>query len=252
MIDKDASALRQGSINYDFISSVAFEPGNEEDTGVSPLKEEFKVTVAPIHSDDAASRKCEMAGSGNVGSLTVCDHGEVRQIAVMVQEQVELNSSFGLTKVGPGKQAQTKVDGGGVEAKQPVLETKLPLFAWAIAATEVAQMKEGVLVKPPGAMGIGIGKCASGGSGTQPQMGELAAGDGQSIADFPQAFGLGQLTEEHGYILAPGGEALGVAFRPAFVDQPQKQVTGHYMDDLTEQTCGKLHGRDSFEVFGGL
>jgi hypothetical protein len=60
------------------------------------------------------------------------------------------------------------------------------------------------------------------------------------------------LTEEHGDILVPRGEALGVAFCSALMDKPQKRDTGDDLENLAEQTCGKLHGRDSFDVFGDL
>jgi hypothetical protein len=62
---------------------------------------------------------------------------------------------------------------------------------------------------------------------------------------------LSELAEEHGNILVPGGEALSMAFCTAFADKPHKRDTGNDLENLTEQTCGKLHGRDSFVVFGG-
>ena len=101
-------------------------------------------------------------------------------------------------------------------------------------------------------MGVGIRKRALGGSGAQTQMTELAAGDGQAVADLTQALRLSQLAKEHGDTLIPRGEPLGVAFRPAFIDQPQKGDAGHDLKYLAEQTCGKLHGRDSFGVFWRL
>jgi hypothetical protein len=55
-----------------------------------------------------------MCGS-DIGSLPISDHREIRQIAVVVQEQMEFNGAFGLTEIGPGKQAQTKVHSGGIE-----------------------------------------------------------------------------------------------------------------------------------------
>ena len=137
LVGEDAPALRQGAVLYDFISSVAFESRNEEDTGFSPLKEEFKVTVAPIHSDNAASGKREMVCGGDIGSLTISYHGKVRQIAVVIQQQVELNGTFGLTEVSPGKQAETKVDGSRIEAEQLILEAEFSLLAGALAAAEV-------------------------------------------------------------------------------------------------------------------
>ena len=100
---------------YDFVDGVALEPGNEEDTGVIPLPEEFEVTVSPIHSDDAAGRKCEMTGSDDIGSLAIGDHGEVRQITVVVKQQMELNGILGLTEGCSGKHAQTEVDSGRVD-----------------------------------------------------------------------------------------------------------------------------------------
>ena len=236
---------------YDFVGGVVFESRHEEDTGVIPLKEEFKVTVASVHNDDAARGNGEMVGGGDIGNLAIGDHSEVWQIAVVVQQQVELNGTFGLTEVSPGKQAETEVDGGGVEAEQLVLEAKPLLFARGLAAAEISQMKEGVLIKLPGTVGIGVGKRALGWGGAQAQMTEFAAGDGQAVADLPQALGLGQLAKEHGDILIPRGEALGVTFRPAFMDQPQKGDPGHDLENLAEQTCGRLRGGDSFEVFGG-
>jgi hypothetical protein len=58
------------------------------------------------------------------------------------------------------------------------------------------------------------------------------------------------LAEEHGYILIPGGKPLGVALCPAFMYKARKGNPRYDLKYLAEQTCGKLHGRDSFKVFG--
>ena len=170
----------------------------------------------------------------------------------MVQEQMELDGALGLAKVSPGEKAQAQVDDRGIEAEELVLEAELPIFTRAFAATEVQQQEEGILIKLPGTVGVGIGKGALGWSGAQAKMIELAAGDGQAVADLPEALGLGQLAEKHRDILAPGREALGVALRPSLMDQPLKQVPRNDLENLAEQACGKLHGGDSFEVFGAL
>jgi hypothetical protein len=251
LIMEHISMLRQGAVMYDFINGVLLESGNEENTGVVPLPEEFKVTVSAVHRDDAAGGKSKMAGSDDIGSLAFGDHREVRQIAVVVKEQVELNGTLRLTEISPRKQTETEVHGSRVEAEQFVLEAELLLFTRALTATEVPQMKEGILIELPGTVSVGVGKCALGRCGTQSQVAELAAGDGQSVADLPQALGLGELTEEHGDILVPGGKALGVALCPAFMDKARKGNPGYDLKYLAEQTCGKLHSRDSFEVFGG-
>ena len=71
---------------------------------------------------------------------------------------MELNSTFGLTEFSPGKEAETKVNGGGIEAVQLVFEAEFPLLSGALAPKQVTQMKENVLIKLPGTMGISIGK----------------------------------------------------------------------------------------------
>jgi len=172
LVIEDISILRQRAVMYDFINGVLLESGNEENTGVIPLPEEVKVTVSSIHSDDAAGGKREIAGGYDISSFAFGDKSEVGQITVMVKEQVELNGPLGLTEISPGKQAETEVHGGGVEAEQLVLETELLLFTGALAAAEVPQMKEGLLIELPGTVSVGVGKRTLGGCSTQSQMTE--------------------------------------------------------------------------------
>ena len=117
LVSENVPALGQGPVMYDLIGSIVFESGNKEDSGVSPLEEELKVVVTSIHSDDTAFGKRKTASSGDIASLAIGDHGEVRQIAVVIQQQVELNGAFGLTEVSPGKQAKTEVNDAGVKAE---------------------------------------------------------------------------------------------------------------------------------------
>jgi hypothetical protein len=148
---------------------------------------------------------------------------------------MKLNSAFGLAKFSPGKEAQTKVYGSGIEAEQFILEAKFPFLSGILVAKQVTQMKENVLIKLPGSMGIRIGKCTLGKSASrQSQMIELATSDIQAISDLPQALGLSQLAKQHSNELVPRGESLGMAFRPAFVDQPHKRRPGHDLEDLTK------------------
>jgi len=250
LVGKDIGSLGQRAVLHHFINGIALEPGDEEDAGFIPLGEEIEVVVAPIDGDNAAGGKGKMTSHSNIGCLPLGDHGEIGQIPVMIQEEMELDSALGLAEVSPGEKAETKVDGGRIEAEQLVLETEFPLLSRALAAEEITQVKENLLIQLPGTMGIGVRKGALGRGGMQSQMTELAAGDGQAVADLPQTLALGHLTKQHGDVLVPGGEPLGMAFRPALMNQPPKRKPGHHFEDLTEQTCSKLHDRDSFEVFG--
>jgi len=249
LVGEDISAVWQRTVMYDFISCITLESGDKEDAGLIPLPEEIKITISTVYSDDTASGKREMVSGDYIGSLAISDYGKVWQVTIVVKQQVELDGAFGLTEVCPGKQAETKIDGGRIKAEQLVLEAEPLLFTRALAMTKVPQVKESLMIKLPGTVGIGIRKGALCRGGAQSQVTELATGDGQSVADLSQALSLGQLTEKHGHILIPGGEALSMAFCPAFTDKTQKRDTGDNLEYLAEQTCGKLHDRDSFVVF---
>jgi hypothetical protein len=158
LVGKDIGPLRQRAVIYDFVNGIAFKPGNEENTGVIPLSKEAEVVVAPIHSNNATFGKSEMTSGGYIRSLTISDHGEVWHIAIAVQQHMKLNSAFGLAEFSPGKQTQAKIDGGRIKAKQLIPEAELPLLSRTLTAKQVTQMKEDVLIKLPGVMGISIRK----------------------------------------------------------------------------------------------
>src|SRR5260370_994733 len=56
------------------------------------------------------------------------DHREGRQIAIVVQQQMQLHRSFGQAKLGPFKHRGAEIDHRGIQAQQGILETELLLF----------------------------------------------------------------------------------------------------------------------------
>ena len=101
-----------------------------------------------------------------------------RQIAVVVQQQVQLDRAFGLPEVGPREQVQTQIDRGGVQAKQLVFETEPLLLARGLGAAAIQQLKEQPPPQFTGAMLIGIGQGALGRRGGHTQMVQFAARTG--------------------------------------------------------------------------
>ena len=69
---------------------------------------------------------------------------------------MQLDGTLGGAILGPREQAQAKLNGSRIKAEQLVLETELLLLARALAAAEVPQMEEGILIKLPGTVGIGV------------------------------------------------------------------------------------------------
>ena len=84
-------------------NGVALKAGNEENAVFIPLGEESKIQVTSIQGNDAPGGKGELAGYGDVSTPVVSDNGELREVAIVVQEQMELDSTLGGTILGPRK-----------------------------------------------------------------------------------------------------------------------------------------------------
>jgi hypothetical protein len=91
-------------------------------------------------------------------------------------------------------------------------------------------------------MGVGIGQRGFVWGLIHPQVAELTQTTGQTAADFPQAFGLGQLAEQHSYEMVPGTEAFRITLGLVSVDQGGKFVTIKQRNQLTEQAGATHHG----------
>jgi hypothetical protein len=104
------------------------DTGNEEDTGLSPVGEQLVVIVTPIHGDNRTGWKRNFSGNGNIVFLSVGDVGIGREVALMIQQKVELDGSLGAPKLGPGEKRQTQRDGHAIQGKQLVLEAGLPVL----------------------------------------------------------------------------------------------------------------------------
>jgi hypothetical protein len=87
-------------------------------------------------------------------------HGKRRQIAIMVEKQVELDGTFGPSDLSPVEQRKGQVDDAGIQAHELVFEPEL----FAGAPTGHAQLAlcqellEHSLVERPGAVRISVGE----------------------------------------------------------------------------------------------
>ena len=66
---------------------------------------------------------------GHVCAFAIGSDGEGGQVAIVIQEEMELHGPLALAEVGPGKEPQAGVDDGGVQAEEAVPETEAALLA---------------------------------------------------------------------------------------------------------------------------
>ena len=75
----------------------------------------LEVQVAPIHHVEGASLHGQDVEHVDVVQLAVADVDERRDRSTQVEQRVQLDGSFGRTERRPVEQAQTQIDGGGVQ-----------------------------------------------------------------------------------------------------------------------------------------
>ena len=143
------------------------------------------------------------------------DDREGRQIAIVVQQQVQLHRTFGQAKLGPIKHGGAQIDHRGIQAQQGILETEFLLFpgSWLAGRQDLAlrqQLLKHRALQLPRPMFVGISQGGASRSGGQPQMTKFSFAGSQAPTDFPQGLGVPQLTKEHSDELAPTTEAAGM------------------------------------------
>src|SRR5258707_6477376 len=129
------------------------------------------------------------------------NHREGGQIAIVVQQQMQLHQSFGEAKLGPIKHRGAKIDHRGIQAQQRILESELSLLSrsWLAGRQDLAlrqQLLKHRALQLPRPMFVGVGQRGASRSGGQTQMPKFPFTRGQASADFTQGLGVSQLTKE--------------------------------------------------------
>ena len=84
------------------------------------------------------------------------DVGKDREITIVVEQEMELDSPLRLAEGGPVKESGAKVDDGGVKAEELILEAKL--LSRGNGPTLVKKLIKHFLIELPRTFLIGIGQ----------------------------------------------------------------------------------------------
>src|SRR5260370_35460297 len=103
-------------------AEVALGPNDEESQRQVETIETREIDVAAIHDDERTR-----LGQNDIEEIDLVEqrlgNGDKHwECAVNLEQGVELDAAFGPAELGPGKERETKIDGGGVECISGGLE----------------------------------------------------------------------------------------------------------------------------------
>ena len=217
IIHEDLPASGRLAVINDLKQGVAFDPANEIYPLLAPFAEQRVIRETPVYRQDRARGKVEAPGNPDLVGQGVRDPRKHRQIAVVIQEQVDLDCALGRHIFGPGKKAETEVNHRSVQTQQLVLEPEL--VTRTVELQPAQTIVEQVLKKFPTPVLVGVGQRGFARRILDSQVPKLPAGAGQPAANLAQGFGLGQVTEKHGRKLLPAAEAFAGKIDPVLLGQ---------------------------------
>src|ERR1035441_6461233 len=188
---------------------------------------------SPGSSPDEPQRARHLDFAG----LAFRHHGERRQVAIVVQQQVQLDGALRLLVLRPVEHAHRQVDDAAVQTHQLVLETEL--LSPALAAHQFLALEQRLfehrLVQLPRSMLIGVGQRGSLGRHRHPQMLQLSLATRQTAANLAQRMRASQLAKQHGHELAPTGETprvpLGFVLLDGLLEVPTREQLQHLREN---------------------
>ncbi len=194
LVAQDVPSLGNRSFFDDPIMRVAAQAGDKEDALLGQAFKPGIVYIGAIENENGSGLKAQAARHLDFLYLARCGHYQLRQVALMVEDQMELGGTFGALVGGPIVQRGAKVDHSAAEGEERIAEAKTAGGARQALAT-VKQLLEDTLVELSGTMLVGIGEGGALGRLRNTEMTKLALAGSQAPTDFAQGLSPSQLTK---------------------------------------------------------
>ena len=221
------------------------QAGDEEDPLTRQPFEPGVVHVAPVEDQDRPRLKVHAPRHLDLVRLAGGDDHKLWQVALMIEQQMELHRPLGALVARPVEQRSTEVDHRGVQGQQAVTKTETPGRVHP-ARTALIKLFENALEQLPGPVPVGIGQGGARRSVAQAQMAQFALAGRQSPADFAQGVRLPQLAKQHGDELPPASEATPVPLGPVLLHELLEFQARKKLEKLRENAAYSVHGGISF------
>lgn len=105
LIVEDVPVMWNRSLLDNTVISIPLLPGDEVYPLIGPPGEHLIINISPVNDNYGAGRKRESVCDLHLMDIAFCDIGKDREVAFMIQKEMELDRSLGLPVFRPVKEA---------------------------------------------------------------------------------------------------------------------------------------------------
>jgi hypothetical protein len=184
LIRHDGPVNRNRSFLYDCTVGIPLLPAHEPYTFLLPPGKEGIIHITPIHDDNGSFGEGEVLGNLHLMGKSVSDLSEDREIAVMVEQEMELDGTLGLAIDSPVEERDAQFNQSRIETEELIFEAELYLCR-STHPYFLKQLMEDCLIESEGSFLIGIGEGGTSRGSFYAEMLELAHTTCKVSADLP-------------------------------------------------------------------
>lgn len=140
---------------------IGFGPRDEEGFGRLETVESFEIDVSSIHDIVGSGFERQLIEDGHIVRFALGNVDKTRDAATEIEERVQFDSGFAFPKLGPGKERQAKIDGGGIECIDGFVECESERLVDVERACLSDQNLGEVVEDAPVVNPVGVGQSAA-------------------------------------------------------------------------------------------
>ena len=223
---------------------VALGASDEERLRLSNSKQASEVDVAPVEEIERTGLEIDQIQRVDIVHFAVADVDEARDVAVQIEQRVQLDGRLLGSKRCPCKYRQTQIDGGRIERVDGGFQVHAQRLVGIHGARCRNQALREVGIDLPRAHGIGVGERVSRDQTTaKAQVIEPMRLSAKIDLDVSQRFAPRQLRERHSKKLIETGEVLHLVFASMRGNTTAKRGQRQMRHELCEYELALVHGQ---------
>ena len=214
-------------------------------------EEPGEIDIASIHDVEGTGFDREMIECFDIVHFSIGNVDKAGDVAAKVDQGMELDGSFASAEVRPREEGQTKIDGGGIESVDGLIQGDGETLSSIEFASVCNEDVREIGIDAPVAILIGYGQCVASDRAANSQVIEFGLDRIQTRFDIAETVTVGQLSKRHAEELIEAGEMSGTIISSVLEDAAVEIALGQGVHELSEEIGPGVHRQAPSTVFRG-